>query len=197
MFSTPSFAPSVSNRTPTVSEILQVQSACFGAACYRLESRNRDKLAQPGPVLECLPKRVGTSLVTQVGWATSASTDLGILGLPGCSRFLTTSRCQTWPPISLFIRVRTVGNLRGIRSNHEVDSEGSISSLERSQLLSQNGATIWFTGLSASGKVGGGSFAMEIMPHFTSQPLHAHWSSTCCTCESYATDWMEITFDSG
>lgn len=30
---------------------------------------------------------------------------------------------------------------------------GSVSAEERAQLLTQKGATVWFTGLSASGKV--------------------------------------------
>ena len=33
-------------------------------------------------------------------------------------------------------------------------SAGSVDSAERTRLLGQKGATLWFTGLSASGKVG-------------------------------------------
>ena len=36
---------------------------------------------------------------------------------------------------------------------NSVNSKGSVGIAEREQLLNQKGVTIWFTGLSASGKV--------------------------------------------
>jgi hypothetical protein len=91
--------------------------------------------------------------------------------------------------------------------------EGSVSHQERTQLLGQQGATIWLTGLSASGKVSShftidesgirrcvssqanahGKFVLCVC----SRPLPLLWSNTCCSASCTLSGWMETTSGSG
>ena len=58
-----------------------------------------------------------------------------------------------WPPILPYTQVVYYSLFSSDLSSHFVVLEGSVTNLERTQLLGQKGVTVWLTGLSASGKV--------------------------------------------
>ena len=75
-------------------------------------------------------------------------------------------------------------------------SQGSVTSSERAQLLSQKGATIWLTGLSASGKVRTYDI-LDLFDHrnLGSRPLRVLWSSTFYIYTNLLSDLMVTISD--
>jgi adenylylsulfate kinase len=55
---------------------------------------------------------------------------------------------------------------------------GSVTSFERAELLKQKGATIWLTGLSASGKV-------RVVPGYVIYPADLVQSTIACALEQH------------
>jgi len=80
--------------------------------------------------------------------------------------------------------------------------EGAVKDEERSELLNQKGATIWLTGLSASGKVCllfrsavAGAVPVEHHAYMISLLSLLLLNSICCTRNCMLIDWTVITFD--
>lgn len=88
---------------------------------------------------------------------------------------------------------------------------GNVTQQERNELMGQQGATIWLTGLSASGKVSQHVLTkanVSFVPSYAdaskrscflilfSLPLHQRWNSTYCTRSYMPSDWMVTMCDS-
>jgi hypothetical protein len=78
--------------------------------------------------------------------------------------------------------------MRGVAMSALTLCIGSVGSEERIGLIGQRGATIWLTGLSASGKVGSFRLPFESLKFALSQLSLVPWNNICYICTNLFID---------